>query len=84
MLLKDGGNKMRKNLNVKSTSRKKGGRGTHGSTTKAGKVRTTTPKIPRTVKHKKLGPKLKNRRNYEKRILLKRDIGQNWKLRRFK
>jgi small subunit ribosomal protein S30e len=61
-----------------SGSSKKGGRGTHGSTTKAGKVRMQTPKIPPTVKHKKLCPRLRNRRKYEKRILLNRKAGQNW------
>ncbi len=63
-----------------SSARKKGGKGTHGSLTKAGKVRNTTPKVPATVKHNKLGPKQRNRRNYMKRIIRKREIGQNWKL----
>lgn len=57
---------------------KKGGRGTHGSTTKAGKVRMSTPKIPVSVKHKKMFPRLRNRRNFEKRIELERESGQNW------
>ena len=60
-----------------STS-KKGGRGTHGSITKAGKVRLTTPKVPKTTKRKKLSPKLRNRKNFKKREVLKRKVGQNW------
>ena len=58
--------------------RKRGGRGSHGSTTKAGKVRMQTPKIPVSVHHKFGGPRLRNRRKYEKRLLLKRGSGQNW------
>lgn len=68
---------------VKSTtsgSSKKGGRGTHGSTTKAGKVRKQTPQIPTSVKHKKLCPRVRNRRKYEKRVVLERKVGQNWDL----
>lgn len=61
-----------------SGSSKKGGRGTHGSTTKAGKVRMQTPKIPPTIKHKKSCPRMENRRKYEKRELLKRESGQHW------
>jgi small subunit ribosomal protein S30e len=63
---------------VKTGTSKKGGRGTHGSTTKAGKVRMQTPKIPPTVKHKKLGPRVRNRRKYYKREILEREVGQNW------
>ena len=59
---------------VQTTKHKVSG---HGSITKAGKVRNTTPKIPVTVKHKKSFPRIRNRRNYEKRELLKRKIGQN-------
>lgn len=65
---------------AQAQSRKKGGKGSHGSLTKAGKVRSTTPKISATVNHNKLGPKQRNRRNYEKRFIRKREIGQNWKL----
>lgn len=41
---------------------------THGSLTKAGKVRGQTPKIEKSVIHKTI-PRRRNRRNYEKRIL---------------
>jgi len=51
----------------------------HGSITKAGKVRGQTPKVPKTISHSKRGgPRLKNRREYHKRIVLKRKSGQNW------
>lgn len=41
---------------------------THGSLSKAGKVRQATPKLEKTVFHKTI-PRRRNRRNYEKRIL---------------
>ncbi len=41
----------------------------HGSLTKAGKVRSQTPKIPPKQK-KNLSPKLRNRREYIRRIVL--------------
>jgi len=50
---------------------------THGSLSKAGKVRSQTPKIqgtPRTAP----SPKNRNKRNYEKRVILQRKAGQNW------
>jgi small subunit ribosomal protein S30e len=50
---------------------------THGSLSKAGKVRSQTPKIQATEKTK-LGPRFRNKRNYEKRIMLQRKAGQNW------
>jgi small subunit ribosomal protein S30e len=50
---------------------------THGSLTKAGKVRSQTPKIEATPKRKPV-PMVRNRRNYEKRLILKRKPGQNW------
>ncbi len=40
----------------------------HGSLTKAGKVRNATPKIPKQPK-KDLPPRRRNSRNYRKRIL---------------
>ncbi|RLE77926.1 MAG: 30S ribosomal protein S30e [Thermoprotei archaeon] len=40
----------------------------HGSLTKAGKVRAATPKIPKQPK-KNLPPRRRNRRNYKRRIL---------------
>ncbi|MHA1743032.1 MAG: 30S ribosomal protein S30e, partial [Candidatus Heimdallarchaeota archaeon] len=44
---------------------------THGSLAKAGKVRSQTPKIPAKPKTKP-HPRKRNRRNYEKRIILLR------------
>ncbi|HKM59367.1 MAG TPA: 30S ribosomal protein S30e [Candidatus Acidoferrales bacterium] len=50
---------------------------THGSLSKAGKVRSQTPKI--TAQEKTApSPKNRNRRNYEKRTILQRKAGQNW------
>ena len=62
----------------------------HGSTTKAGKMRSQQPKnwgtstrqsqshypLRHIRKHKI--PRVAKRRNYEKRVLLKRKSGQNW------
>ena len=45
---------------------------THGSLTKAGKVRAQTPKIDGVPK-KSLTPKKRNRSNYKKRILYVRE-----------
>ncbi len=50
---------------------------THGSLSKAGKVRSQTPKIEATPKTRK-PPRIRFRRNFEKRILLRRKSGQNW------
>jgi small subunit ribosomal protein S30e len=50
---------------------------THGSLSKAGKVRGQTPKIVATEKTKP-NPKNRTRRNYEKRVILQRKAGQNW------
>jgi len=50
---------------------------THGSLTKAGKVRSQTPKLEAKPKESKI-PKVRNRRTYEKRFTLKRKPGQNW------
>lgn len=52
--------------------------GSHGSLTKAGKVRGQTPKIARTgvnSKPKKI-PRVRNKNNYEKRVLDKKYAGQ--------
>lgn len=62
----------------KMAQSKKGGRGTHGSTTKAGKVRVSTPKVEKTVKHKPTNPRVRNRRNFEKREILGRRTSQKW------
>ncbi|HLE34677.1 MAG TPA: 30S ribosomal protein S30e [Nitrososphaerales archaeon] len=51
---------------------------THGSLTKAGKVRSQTPKLqarPRTSPN----ARLRNKSNFLKRFELKRKPGQNWK-----
>ena len=40
----------------------------HGSLTKAGKVRSQTPKMPKKEKHKEV-PRVRNRLEYEKRVL---------------
>ncbi|MEM1626220.1 MAG: 30S ribosomal protein S30e [Sulfolobaceae archaeon] len=40
----------------------------HGSLTKAGKVRNQTPKLPKKEKHKEV-PRLRNRIEYQKRVL---------------
>jgi small subunit ribosomal protein S30e len=50
---------------------------THGSLSKAGKVRSQTPKIEPKPKTRK-PPRIHVRRNFEKRILLQRRLGQNW------
>jgi len=50
---------------------------THGSLSKAGKVRSQTPKIQPTPK-KSPTPRVHARRNFEKRIVLQRKPGQNW------
>ena len=48
---------------------------THGSLSKAGKVRSQTPKIE-SIKRNSPIPRIRNRRTYEKRVLLNRNIGQ--------
>jgi len=50
---------------------------THGSLSKAGKVRSQTPKIQAQEKTAP-SPKTRNRRNFEKRVILQRKPGQNW------
>ncbi|XES78292.1 MAG: 30S ribosomal protein S30e [Candidatus Bathyarchaeia archaeon] len=50
---------------------------THGSLSKAGKVRAQTPKIEG-HERTKMSPKNRTRRNYEKRVVLQRKVGQNW------
>jgi len=50
---------------------------THGSLSKAGKVRGQTPKIQAQAKTSP-SPKTRSRRNYEKRVILQRKPGQNW------
>lgn len=50
---------------------------THGSLTKAGKVRSQTPKIQATP-HVSVPPRIRFRKIYAKRFVLGRRIGQNW------
>lgn len=50
---------------------------THGSLTKAGKVRSQTPKIEARPKTSPI-PKVRNRSIFVKRYTLKRKPGQNW------
>ena len=52
--------------------------GSHGSLTKAGKVRGQTPKVPRTGVNarKKSIPRVRNKDNFVKRIIKKQYAGQ--------
>ncbi|MFQ5940180.1 MAG: 30S ribosomal protein S30e [Nitrososphaerales archaeon] len=54
---------------------------THGSLTKAGKVKSQTPKLQarERISH---NAKLRNKLNFRKRFELKRKPGQNWSGRR--
>lgn len=45
---------------------------THGSLSKAGKVRSQTPKVGKTSQAKSKIPRVKNRRKYIAQVLLKR------------
>jgi small subunit ribosomal protein S30e len=49
---------------------------THGSLSKAGKVRMQTPKTEPTVKKSSAGPRVNSRKLYHKRVELCRNIGQ--------
>jgi small subunit ribosomal protein S30e len=55
--------------------------GSHGSLTKAGKVRSQTPKVDGKVRVTPI-PRLRNRRNYAKRILKGTPAGQPKAVRR--
>jgi small subunit ribosomal protein S30e len=50
---------------------------THGSLTKAGKVRGQTRKIAAKPKKSPI-PRIKSFRSFEKRMVLSRKPGQNW------
>lgn len=52
--------------------------GSHGSLTKAGKVRAQTPKVERkgVNARKKFPPRKRNRQHYQKRVLKRRFPGQ--------
>ncbi|MEM0030508.1 MAG: 30S ribosomal protein S30e [Candidatus Nitrosocaldus sp.] len=52
---------------------------THGSITKAGKVKSQTPKLQARPKESPV-PKVRNRSNYVKRLKYNRKPGQNWEL----
>lgn len=52
---------------------------THGSITKAGKVRSQTPKIQGRDKRSCV-PRIRARKNAYKRLVLGRRAGQNWML----
>lgn len=59
------------NINVSGKPRKipqRSGRGTHGSLTKAGRVRASTPKVPKKEKGPRPGPRINNRRKYIRRL----------------
>lgn len=60
------------------SSGKRSGKGSHGSTTKAGKVRGQTPKIPPTNLRKKRIPRINTRRRYHCVVELERKQGQDW------
>jgi len=49
--------------------------GSHGSLTKAGKVRSQTPKVEAKPRRTPI-PRIRNRRNYIKRVLQGRPPGQ--------
>ena len=48
---------------------------THGSLTKAGKVRSQTPKLPARMRRSPV-PRVKKRNDYRKRFILERKPGQ--------
>lgn len=66
--------------NVKSGGKrgKRAGQGSHGSTTKAGKVRAQTPKIPPSSLVKSKTPRVNARRRYHRVFELERKLGQDW------
>ncbi|UCE97089.1 MAG: 30S ribosomal protein S30e, partial [Candidatus Bathyarchaeota archaeon] len=49
---------------------------THGSLSKAGKVRSQTPKMEN-IRRRSSIPRVGCRRNYEKRVVRQRNVGQN-------
>jgi len=62
----------------KTGQKSRAGKGSHGSTTKAGKVRGQTPKIPSSNLRKSKIPKVNARRRYHVRYELEREVGQDW------
>lgn len=73
----------------KKKGKKRAGQGSHGSLSKAGKMRLqqpiiwenftrkTTHKLPQRHKKKSKIPRVRLRRSYEKRFILMRSSGQN-------
>jgi len=49
--------------------------GSHGSLTKAGKVRESTPKVKGRERHTPI-PRVRNKRNFQKRYVRGRLVGQ--------
>jgi small subunit ribosomal protein S30e len=49
--------------------------GSHGSLTKAGKVRSQTPKVEGRERHSPI-PRVRNKKNYLKRYVKGREVGQ--------
>ncbi|MFX1518709.1 MAG: 30S ribosomal protein S30e [Promethearchaeota archaeon] len=49
--------------------------GSHGSLTKAGKVRSQTPKVESRERHSPI-PRVRNKKNYRKRYVQGREVGQ--------
>jgi ribosomal protein S30 len=62
----------------KTGQKSRAGKGSHGSTTKAGKVRMQTPKIPPSNLRKSKIPRVNARRRYHVRVELERETGQDW------
>jgi small subunit ribosomal protein S30e len=62
----------------KKGQKSRAGKGSHGSTTKAGKVRQQTPKIPKSNLRKKKIPRINARRKYHRVVELERKQGQDW------
>jgi small subunit ribosomal protein S30e len=54
---------------------------THGSLTKAGKVRGQTPKIEG-KKRTSLNPRVKGKRAFRNRVIFERNPGQRWESRK--
>ena len=50
---------------------------THGSLTKAVKVRGQTPKVEGKVRVSK-NPRIRTKRSFKNRVILNRSIGQKW------
>jgi small subunit ribosomal protein S30e len=48
----------------------------HGALSKAGKVRSRTPKIEKTKSNSTPGPRVNNRSKHQRRIILDRNVGR--------